>query len=213
MSLSFKTIFNIFLVISVIVYLYNLIDSIPYSKGIADSSIDALNTPLQTLADSKPIIIKTKQREYKIVPLANYEISGMVVAKNLMFDGEEKNLGPIDLGIIWGKFATKDYDKYVSYRSSQRWLTPHIKNDSVYDWDYIKVHSSHNHLIPANKNVYNAVKGLRNKQKIKLTGYLISVNLDGRNIWSSSLSRDDWGDHSCEVMYVNKVQIDNNLYY
>ena len=84
-----------------------------------------------------------------------------------------------------------------------------------FDRTYIARHSSNNHIIPATENVLKAVRSVGKRQKIVLEGLL--VNLQGsykgqRVWWSTSLTRDDSGDHSCELFYVTKVRIDNNVY-
>lgn len=208
--------FKIILIISIIIAVYKWYDAIPYVKGNTSNAIITANDPIQLPTNAKDFIFRTKIYTYTIIPLAYYKISGIVVARNSLFSGEEGAIGPVDLGMIWGNIAVDNFDKYITFESSGRWLTPHLETiDAPYPfvWGYVKVHASHTHVIPANKNVLNAINSLNKKQKASLEGYLVKVMRTDGWLWQSSLSREDWGAHSCEVMYVMKVQIDDKLYY
>lgn len=203
---------SLYLIITFSYLIYNYIINIPKSSGTTAEQINVLLEPLQTNPDKIQIPINKKNLNYLIVPIANYEISAKIVAKNTLFDGPEKDLGPIDLGLIWGKLTEENYHKYMSFHSSQRWLDWRYKKNTPYAPDYIQSHISHNHIIPASKDIFNAIDRTPKDKNIKLKGYLVSVYMNGQNIWSSSLSRTDTGNHSCEVFYVKSVQINNKIY-
>jgi hypothetical protein len=191
---------------------YNYIINTPKISETTTEQINVLQEPLQTDPDELKIPIIIDNQNYMIVPLANYEISGKIVAKNTLFDGAEKKLGPIDLGLIWGKLAEGDYHKYMHFHSSQRWLDWRYNKNAPYSTEYMQLHISHNHIIPASKNIFNALDRTLKDKNVKLKGYLVGVSVNGRGIWSSSLSREDTGNHSCEVFYVYSVQIGDKIY-
>ena len=195
------------------IYLYYYVKNTPETKETETGVIDIVQEPSQTPPNNIiPISVKIDDKKYQIIPLANYEIAAKIITKNTLFDSLEKKLGPIDLGLIWGKLANENYGNYLHFRSSQRWLSWDIKRKLPYDSDYLQSHISHNHIIPADKNIFNALERTPIGKTVRLRGYLVSVFVDGRNIWSSSLSRNDTGNHACEVFYVNNVRIDQKIY-
>lgn len=164
----------------------------------------------------EPIIIKIKNRDYVLSLQASYKISGIVLAKNTFFllDGGAE-LSPIDVGLAWGKMAEPEYDKYMSYSSSGRFLQWNYRMDFPFTFDFLNSHVSHNHIIPANENILNAVKSLKIKEKVYIEGYLVNVKSESDNYkftWFTSLSRYDTSAGACEVFYVNKIQIGNKVY-
>ncbi|OGH94416.1 MAG: hypothetical protein A2039_03455 [Candidatus Melainabacteria bacterium GWA2_34_9] len=157
-------------------------------------------------------------KNYTLYPMANYKIAGIVIAKNTILSDKTSDISPIDIGLAWGKMALPEYSKYRNFHSSERvmyWdsgmgIIPLSKEE--YKDSY-----SHNHLIPANTNIRNALMSLHLNEKVYLEGSLVFVNSKGMVDWNSSLSRTDKGfvgifGGSCEIFYVTKVRIGNNYY-
>jgi hypothetical protein len=71
--------------------------------------------------------------------------------------------------------------------------------------DEIARSSANVHLIPADGAVAKALRGAERGQWITLRGYLVELHAEDGWHWRSSLRRDDTGDGSCELMYVQAV--------
>lgn len=72
---------------------------------------------------------------------------------------------------------------------------------------------SNNHVCPASRNLYNAVKSLKKGDVVLLQGYLASsVGVNGQRILSSSLTRDDTDAGACEAFYVQRLQVGYQVY-
>lgn len=71
--------------------------------------------------------------------------------------------------------------------------------------DEITRSSANVHLIAADRAVTRALRGADAGQRITLRGYLVELRAAGGWHWKSSLRRDDSGDRSCELMYVQAV--------
>jgi nitrogenase subunit NifH len=83
------------------------------------------------------------------------------------------------------------------------------------DHSYIISHSSNNHVIPANENIYQAIKTIREKDRVVLKGLLVNLKgtYKGQTVtWNTSLSRTDIGNDSCELFYVSEVRIETKVY-
>ncbi len=188
----------------------------PKITGVEFDKIDTSHDPIQKPCTSnEPILIEIRNGHFKLTPLTEYQLSGMVVGKETYsFDWESK-ISPIDLAIVWGKLAEDNYDRYITYRQSNRWYFYQYPPGSPFDNAYVVSHSSNNHIISANKNIYQTVKFVKKKNKVVLEGFLVNLAgiYDGRNVtWNTSLSRADTGNGSCELFYVTKIRIDNKVY-
>jgi len=188
----------------------------PQVTGEDFTGIDVSQEPLQNKYTSNDRIIKKdKDSEFIINPVAEYKIAAIVVSKKSYHDGWHGEISPVDLALAWGKMADPEYDKYISYSQSDRWYFYENEEGSPFDDNYVITHSANNHIIPADENIYKAVKTLKKKERVLLEGYLVNVagRYKGGNFWwNSSLSRRDGGDGSCEVFYVKKIKIGIKVY-
>ena len=76
-------------------------------------------------------------------------------------------------------------------------------------------HSSNTHVIPADRNLERAVRLLGSGDIAELAGELVRVEgrKDGRTlVWVSSLTREDTGDGSCELLYLCRFRYDGITY-
>ncbi len=104
--------------------------------------------------------------------------------------------------------AEPQYNKYMAYYSKERIMYSEGYQNLPFSYQYKNSHVSHNHIIPADENIKNALMSLHLYQKIYMEGYLVFVNGPYGNY--SSLSRTDVGysgsagpfSGSCEVFYV-----------
>lgn len=188
----------------------------PEPASIEYDEIDLSQDPVQHQYNPNDVIrIETEDGAYNLQFMSTYKVSALVVGRKTYSSGWEGQIAPIDLALVWGKPAEPDYDKYVSYRQSDRWYFFEIKPDSPFSPAFISRHSSNNHIIPATNNVLKALKSIKKNQKIVLEGFLINIDgvYKGHHVWwASSLSRTDTGDNSCELMYVQRVRVEDYVY-
>jgi hypothetical protein len=158
---------------------------------------------------------EVKSGRFTMIPLAEYQMSGVVVGKKTYSSGWDGELSPTDLAVVWGKLADPENGRYVTYSQGYRWYHYRWKEGSPVDPSYIASHSSNNHVIPANENIRRAIKAIKRKDRVVLKGFL--VNLKGTSkgetvAWNTSLSRTDTGNGSCELFYVSHVRIETKVY-
>jgi hypothetical protein len=188
----------------------------PQVTGEEFGEIDVSQEPLQIqYTSNEPIIIKNEDGEFTITPVAQYKIAAIVVSRKSYHDGWRAEVAPVDLALAWGKLAEPEYDKYITYSQSDRWYFYEYEEGSLFNNSFVIPHSSNNHIIPADENVYKAIKIIKKKQKVLLEGFLVNAKgrYKGENFWwNSSLKRTDSGDGSCELFYVKKVRIETKVY-
>jgi len=209
--LDMMIVFFSLIIIFVIIKSTNSPKIVYYNSTLAD--IDVSKNPEQSVCYfCKPIIKIINKIVYRLTPVANYKICGMVLAKNTFFMDEIADIAPIDIGLAWAKMTEPEYDKYMNYRSSNRFLdfSPNPVPEFI-SFEYLNSHVSHSHIIPSNDNVFKAVNSFRNKEKICLEGYL--VNIKSKDYFTpTSVSRTDTAGGACEIIYVMRVRIGNNFY-
>jgi hypothetical protein len=181
------------------------------------SEIDPSLEPIQEQTENEPpITFEKKGWTFTITPKANYKISGEVISVKKYYYGFNALLSPVDIALVFGDLYTSGLYKEIKWSQSGRWYWwKYGSSFPKQDDKYIARWSSNNHIIPATENVKKAAKSVSKGDLITLEGYLIFI--DGKKEdqsfwWRSSLSRSDTGDGSCEVIYLKKIRIGENVY-
>ena len=184
-------------------------------------AIDSLvcEEPVQEeLEDNEEILFRLGELTYSLEPLYHYDISGLIVSKKdyswFSIYKRSKAL-PIDLCLLWGENAAKKIfaSHDLSFSQDMRYCRYVWKGKLKLNVDEV----SNNHLLIASNKVNKKVKGLTRGDQVRVVGKL--VNVHARHTGSpdlydpayfrlnSSVSRSDIGTGSCEVIYVEDVEI------
>lgn len=145
-----------------------------------------------------------QRADFRIEALARYQLRGRVLGVRAYDDAASKLL-PLDLAVAWGELTEPDLLQQISFEQRDRW----------YFWEYIDLpwgtgemipnRSANMHCAPANAALEEQLRGLQPGQMLALEGYLIRTG--GRAYNESSLSRRDRGDGSCEVVWIDKLEL------
>jgi len=188
----------------------------PEPAAVEHGEIDTSGDPIQTPADPDDIItLEIENGVFELTPMARYKASVMVMSKKSYSYGWAGKVAPIDLALAWGRLTEPQYDEHIDYRQSDRWYYFEYDSESPLDGRYISNHSANNHIIPATENIHKALRSVKKKQKIVLEGFLVYLKgtYEGEKVfWNSSLKREDHGANACELFFVEKVRVGNNVY-
>lgn len=188
----------------------------PTVTSLMNDPIDTSQDPLQeNIVDDQSFVKTTKKGEFTIKPVADYRIAARVVSTKSYSRGWESSLSPLDLALAWGDLANPESDDYISYSQRGRWYYYRYSSACPYDNNYIINHSCNNHIIPATENLRMAIKTIDTGDLIVIEGCLVNINgeMDGRKRWwNTSTTRSDSGDHSCEIIFVEKIRINDKVY-
>lgn len=202
--------------IIILLLLFSLGCEKPHVSRVESEGIDTSQDPVQSpLSSYEPMVKEIREGHFTLTPLAEYKLRGMVVSVKPYSSGWEAMISPCDLAIVWGKLTDTQYERFISYSQRNRWYFYRYQRDCPLDEAYIISHSSNNHIIPESENILRAIKTLKRKDRIVLEGFLVNVKgtYKGRPLyWNSSLSRSDTGNGSCELIYVSKIRINDNVY-
>lgn len=174
---------------------------IPKSKNIGE-----IPDPVQIeLKKAEAISIAGDSGNVDLSLLAEYTIDAVVKSKKKYSDYPSQ-VSIYDLALAWGDLNSEEIDKHINYSQSGRWYYYRYSNESSVSQDYISKHSSNVHIIHKDDKILKEIKDIKENNRVKLEGYLVSVNfINGP--WKSSLTRSDTGNGACEIMYVTNVEI------
>lgn len=178
---------------------------------------DLFNNPIQIDGITKePFTFKYKQEDYRVKPIANYELWGLVVSHNDIkkwynMYHDENSVNIKDLCVVWGKnissgiyqkmkFTNGEFTCYGDWGEASREETRKFRNDNL----------SNNHLIASKEKVRKIINEIRIGDQIHLKGMLSSYGKTGtpeKYYRSSSLRRDDAGNGACETIFVENIEI------
>lgn len=141
--------------------------------------------------------------DYVITPLAGIGIQARVLGREDYRLDAGAALSPTDLALGWRQMADPAHYQKLDISQSGRWYH--------YRWGAegpplplaeIIRSSANMHLIPADPSVARALERVQPGQTVRLQGWLVEAKRSDGWHWRSSLTRDDSGDGSCELIYV-----------
>ncbi len=161
-------------------------------------------TPLQSSTTAAAL----QRAGYSIEPLADYTVRARVLSIERYRMGREADLSPVDFALGWGPMSDSAVLDRLTISQSNRWYQYRWQGEPPIEPSVIIRTSANTHLVPADDMVKTRLLGVRPGSVVTLTGYLITArHADGWS-WRSSLSRDDSGGGSCELMWVTDVTIE-----
>ena len=161
------------------------------------------------IASQQPVQQSTNQskitlNDFTITPLQSFEIEARVLSvEHYSFD-READLAPVDLALGWGPMSDGAVLSKIDISQSNRFYFWHV-NEFPIPRREIETNSANMHMIPADSKIEKVLEGIKTGQRVKLSGYLVQVDSSDGWHWKSSLSREDTGNGSCELVYVKSV--------
>jgi hypothetical protein len=174
-----------------------------------------LQEPIQKPTSKKVFRINVKDIEYTVRPMAEYEISGVVVSRydtstwwGYMHRELMDHLNVVDLCVVWGANLVSDNFTQLNYSSGQFTCNVGTKSDAV--WNAFDPNSlSNNHVLTDDPRLRKLLRSANPGDQINLKGILAEYSHkqgQGMNR-GTSLVRDDRGNGACETIYVQSVII------
>ena len=145
--------------------------------------------------------------EYRITPLQEqFEISARVLGRKDYTFGREADLSPMDLALGWGPMADPEVIAAFDISQSGRWYRWRAQQLPI-PLRSVQTHSANMHMVPANQLIAARLNDIREGDLIELSGQLIRADAPDGWRWISSLTRNDTGDGSCELVLVEDVRV------
>jgi len=93
----------------------------------------------------------------------------------------------------------------LTISQSNRWYHWRTDNFPIPRRD-IETNSANMHFIPGNSAVEEKLKSIQSCDTVKLIGYLVHIDGDNGWTWTSSMTREDTGGDSCEVILLEDIK-------
>lgn len=173
-----------------------------------------LKAPIQDKTYREPFEIESNGNRYRITPLYNYHLNGVVVTYsdadgflNIWHHRRWKDFVNLkDLCVIWGENVSSGVYRKMQF-SSDSWTcwaqwgpeaAPYFKENQL----------SNNHLLSNELWIKRKLMETEPGDQIQFSGMLVRYeNLDNNFSRGSSTSRDDRGNGACETVFLNEFRI------
>lgn len=159
--------------------------------------------PIQTKIEEPQ---RFSHQDYVITPLAEFDIKAKVLSRENYYLGRESDLSPVDFALGWQSMSDESVLEHIKIRQSGRWYFWRVEQFPI-PRQAIETQSANMHMIPADKYVEKKLAAIKQGQLISLKGFLIRADGSDGWFWQSSLTRNDTGNHACEVVYVQDVEL------
>lgn len=180
------------------------VSGIPELKFSYSDSLNIDAPPIQNKLDGsvRPI----NHGEYRITPLASFQVAARVLSVKHYSFGRESSLSPVDLALGWGPMSKDEVLNTLDISQSNRFYFWHTDN-FIIPRRKIETNSANMHFIPATTEVEKKLKQINKDDRIRFKGYLVRIDADDGWHWVSSQTRNDTGDGACEVILVDDIKL------
>jgi len=146
---------------------------------------------------------------YRLTRRASFGIRARVLSREDYRWSTEADLSPMDLALGWGPMSDQAVLDRIEVTQGGRWyFTRYELPAPLPDGEIIR-NSGNVHMIPANSGGETALRRVRKGDIVDASGYLVDIESNSGFRWHTSLSRDDTGGGSCEVLYLESIQIED----
>ncbi len=169
--------------------------------------------PKQESISASPFPFEYRGKRYQITPVANYDISGLIVSHNEISSITDAyhtsdSVDFRDVCVVWGANVGSGVFRRFKFWS-EPWSCHFHTDDPLAAASLNKAQVSNNHLLTDNEQVRELIKDMRIGDQIRLQGMLINYSPAGQPELSrrSSRIREDTGNGACEVIWVDHAQV------
>jgi len=144
---------------------------------------------------------------YALTPRADFSVHARVLGKEHYYFDRGADLSPTDLALGWGPMSDSSVLDRLRISQGNRFYywgadTPPIPRERI------TAHSANMHLIPATEDIADAINDARKGHIVRFSGKLVDVAGNDGWRWGTSLSRTDTGRGACELVYVERFEIE-----
>ncbi len=139
---------------------------------------------------------------------AHFDITARVLSRKNYSRGDGADLVPIDLALGWGRMSDSAVLANIDISQSGRFYYWRAKELPIPRRE-IETSSANMHMIPADPGVKRQLERVRTGQVIHLEGFLVDATRPGGWHWNTSMTRNDTGAGACELVYVERVDVES----
>lgn len=188
------------------------VDKLP-DPSFYNSSL--LSAPEQTPLEKDAFTTQAGDQHYRIQPLFNYELNGVVVSlhdadslTDIWHHGSWSDyLNIRDLCVMWGNNIRTGIYKNIDFHNDSwtcwaRWYD--AETNRLFAGNQI----SNNHLLVDDPSIKKRLRSVRVGDQIQFSGYLATYQNPANNFKrGTSTTRDDSGNGACETVYLTDFRL------
>lgn len=187
-------------------------DRLPPAEKVLD---ELRQNPVQTQTDVAAFTAKVKGKDYRIHPLYDYELWGLVVSyydTTGWWDITHKfmwkdNLNVKDICVVFGSNIVREAYREMSFKSGSWTCWPKTKTQKAAR-KFCEICLSNNHLLSDSRALNKAILKAKKGDQIYLKGYLAEYShSNGSFRRGTSTTRVDSGNGACETIYLEDFRI------
>ena len=180
--------------------------------GAIDFHAKLEDEPRQHAIDKRPLNVAYAGVEYRVEPLYDYELYGLVVSYR-QHDGESSmhrwsndHLNMADVCVVWSETAFSPTLAELEFWNGI--FTCNVQTRDSVAWSRFKMNQlSNNHLISADSSIRERVGDIRIGDQVRIKGSLARYGAVGNPLRGTSTTRADTGDGACETILVDEFEI------
>jgi hypothetical protein len=215
MDILRKTV-NLHILIFLALYIFSWF-SLKTLPPFSEMHPDLMKEPVQQTTMREKFSFDYRGTQYDVKPLAEYELFGLVVSRNNINDifnfyWDKNTVNIVDVCVVWGSNLKTEVYRKMKFSSGEWTCYPEWGDYS--DTETMRTYKnnqlSNNHLLSDNPEIQEKMRSLRIGDQVHIKGILAGYAPEGtpeQYYRNSSLSRDDAGNHACEVVFVDQLDI------
>lgn len=174
-----------------------------------------INHPYGIMVDEYPQMFDLdkeliwEKNGYSITALKKVYIKAIVLSKEYYYIDRESDLSPCDLALGWGAMSDQKNLEKINISQGQRWFFWDSPNMPIPIHETEK-NSTNAHIIPASDNIENTLNSVNKGNIIIIEGYLVRADAADGWSWISSTSWNDTKGGACELIWTQKIIIQEN---
>ncbi|HUQ51008.1 MAG TPA: hypothetical protein VM692_02225 [Gammaproteobacteria bacterium] len=180
--------------------------------GAIDFRPQLAHEPRQQPITQAPLIVPYAGVDYRVEPLFNYELYGLVVSyrqhdgTSFMHRNSNDHLNMADVCVVWNDTAFSPTLHKLDFWNGI--FTCNVETRDSVAWANFKMNQlSNNHLVSADPYIRHEVAKVRVGDQIRIKGTLVRYGAVGGGLRGTSTTRDDTGDGACETILVAEFSI------
>jgi hypothetical protein len=143
---------------------------------------------------------------YTIAPLEDFTLEARVLSRRDYRHDREAELAPTDLALGWGPMAEDSVLGEIDISQGNRWYYWRASRLPIAEREIAR-HSANVHVIAASAELAASLAAIRPDDRVRIAGKLVEVRATDGWRWRSSLSRSDTGAGSCELLWLERLDV------
>jgi hypothetical protein len=144
---------------------------------------------------------------FTLTSLAEFEMTGRVLHTKRYMMGRESDISEYDVVLGWGIMSDQWLVDQLDFSQGRRWYFYKYQGPAPVAPTLMQQYSGNFHTITATDEIRDTIADLRPGHIIYLHGHLVRVVSPDGWYWESSLTRTDRGDGSCEIVWVDGIEV------